>query len=116
MNKELESLFANHYSSGPATYTTHVFYARLDGVLFAAADESEALTKLRMDEIIAEATFHHLKESETLRQAHKVALYMLKHLPPEDAKQLRNLRSQKLYGTCKIEDPAAPEINITFED
>lgn len=116
MSKELESLFGNHYSSGPATYTPHVFYARIDGVLYAAADESEALTKLKMDEIIADSYFHHLKESETLRQAHKVALYMLKHLPTEDAKQLRNLRSQKLYGTCKIEDPSAPEITITFED
>lgn len=93
-----------------------LFFVCLDGVQYAATDSSEFMARRQIDDIIATAYFHHMEDSELLRDAHQVAVDVLKQLPPEQAATLRAVPDQKCFGTCKIEDPAAPELNITFED
>lgn len=94
-----------------------VFFVRLDGVLYAATHSSEFLARQQIYDVIAVACFHHLDESELLRDAHQVALDLLSQMPPEQAELFdRNFPDQECYGTCKIEDPCAPSVNIILED
>lgn len=97
-------------------YTPHLFFVRLDGVLFAAANESRALANMRIQEIIATAYFHRIEDSDLLRDAHQLAEDMLIRVPPEQAERFRNLPDQPCYGTYKIEVPEMPEVKITFDE
>lgn len=95
--------------------TPHVFFVCLDGVLYASVHSSKAVAKIWIDSVIAEAYFHHLDESEILREAHQMALDILKRDPPEMAEKIRSsIRDQKCYGTYK--DPRAPNVNICFTE
>lgn len=93
-----------------------LFFVCLDGVQYAATDNSEFMARRQIDDIIATAYFHHMEDSELLRDAHQVAVDILNQLPPEQAAMLRAVPDQKCFGTCKIEDPRAPMVNITFDD
>lgn len=93
-----------------------LLFVRLDGVEYAAHEASEFLNKIRMDEIISTAAFHHLEDSELLREANKLAKQILSQLPPEQAAMFRAVPDQPCFGTMKIADPRAPEVHIKFED
>ena len=93
-----------------------LLFVRLDGVEYAAMEASEFLNNLRMDEIIATAAFHHLEDSELLREANQLAKQVLSQMPPDQAAMFHAVPDQPCFGTMNIEDPRAPELHIKLED
>lgn len=93
-----------------------VKFVKFDGVLYAVREQSKAYAHILMQEILAEAAFKHLEESNILQEHHALAEQIMKKVSTAQALMISNMPDNKIYGTICYEDLVGiPKQEVKFE-